>query len=91
MSRLKAVVYRDARTAEGTAEAVAALLESCPQHFTTSFIGPDEDLDITPSNLKDVTIYAQPGGPGILMPARLTSPPHLSLPYLVPTTTYISY
>lgn len=91
MSRLKAVVYRDSRTAEGTAEAVAALLESCPQHFTTSFIGPDEDLDITPSNLKGVALYAQPGGPGISMPARLTSPLYMSLPYLVPTTTYIPY
>lgn len=63
-ARPKALVYRGPAVSEGCPESVADLLENSPWNFTVAFAGPDEDIDVTEKSLKDVQVFAFPGGPG---------------------------
>lgn len=63
-----ALVYRGPASCDGCSEAVVALLESSPSGFRTEFCGPDEEVQITASNLAEAVVYAQPGG-GNVKPA----------------------
>lgn len=65
----RALVYRGPAACKGCAEAVAQLLENSPQKFTVTYVGPNEDTNISSDSLKGVDVYAQPGGPGTLRPA----------------------
>jgi hypothetical protein len=67
--RPKALVYRDspAVTCEECPETIARLLESSSNHFNVSFAGP-KDVDVNEDSLRDVTVFAFPGGPGRLSP-----------------------
>lgn len=67
VSRPKALVYRGPATSEGLPEAVAHLLESSPRQFEVRYAGPGEDIDITAETLRAVDLYAQPGGPGMIL------------------------
>lgn len=60
----KALVYRGPAVCEGCPESVADLLKDSPWNFTVSFAGPNEDIDVTEKSLKDVQVFAFPGGPG---------------------------
>lgn len=57
-----ALVYRGPAASPGCPEAVAALLESAPSPLRAVYVGPDEDLDVTPESLAGAAVYAQPGG-----------------------------
>ncbi|GDY33426.1 hypothetical protein GTS_50590 [Gandjariella thermophila] len=57
-----ALVYRGPASCSGCSESVAALLESTPTGFRTRYVGPDEDVDVTPKTLAGAVVYAQPGG-----------------------------
>ncbi|WP_250548771.1 BPL-N domain-containing protein [Pseudonocardia sp. H11422] len=57
----RALIYRGPAACEGCAEAVAALLRSCPRRFDVSYAGP-ADLELTATSLRSAALYAQPGG-----------------------------
>ena len=57
-----ALVYRGPATLPGCPEAVAALLKSSRWGFDVRYVGPDEDLPLTPQALAGAALYAQPGG-----------------------------
>jgi glutamine amidotransferase-like uncharacterized protein len=68
MPRL-ALVYRGkAARPAGCAEAVTALLRTSPLGLEVRYVGPKEDLLLTPGVLGRAAVYAQPGG-GELTPA----------------------
>jgi hypothetical protein len=57
-----ALVYRGPASIPGCPEAAAALLESSRWGFDVRYVGPDEDLPLSPRALTGATVYAQPGG-----------------------------
>lgn len=61
---LRALVYRGSAAHAGCPEAVAKLLELSPLIGTVGFVGPDEDVKLTPEAMKAADVYAQPGGGG---------------------------
>ena len=64
-----ALVYRGrAARPEECSEAVAALLRSSSRGFDVRYVGPREELALTPAVLARAVLYAQPGG-GELKPA----------------------
>lgn len=64
-----ALVYRGkAAQPKGCSEAVAELLRTSPHGFDVRYVGPKEDLQLTPEVLAGAAVYAQPGG-GELEPA----------------------
>lgn len=65
VSSPKALVYRGPATCEGCPESVADLLQHSPWNFSVTFAGPDENIDVTEQSLKDVQVFAFPGGPGM--------------------------
>ncbi|KAJ5600997.1 hypothetical protein N7510_010531 [Penicillium lagena] len=67
-SRPKALVYRKPAACNGCPESVAALLRSSSSHFDVQYAGPNENIDVKEETLREVQLYAQPGG-GSLKPA----------------------
>ncbi|SMR60846.1 unnamed protein product [Zymoseptoria tritici ST99CH_1A5] len=63
--RPQAIVYRGPAASEGLPESVAYLLQSSPRNFEVRYAGPNEDLSISAETLRDVSLYAQPGGPDV--------------------------
>lgn len=59
---LQALVYRGPASCEGCPESVGALLESSPTNINVTYVGPNEDVDITAESLSQADIYAHPGG-----------------------------
>ncbi|KAK4502095.1 hypothetical protein PRZ48_007906 [Zasmidium cellare] len=59
---LQAYVYRGPASCDGCPESVADLLESSPTKINVTYVGPDEDVDITAQTLCRADIYAHPGG-----------------------------
>jgi glutamine amidotransferase-like uncharacterized protein len=61
-----ALVYRGPAGCSGCSEAVAALLGSdAVSNFSVIYVGPDEELSVQEGlKLKNVVLYAQPGGDG---------------------------
>lgn len=66
----RAVVYRGPASCPGCSEAVANLIRQSPRNFSVRFIGPKEQLKLTPENLRGVALYAQPGGDGSVARAQ---------------------
>ncbi|KAG6088407.1 hypothetical protein E4U31_004978 [Claviceps sp. LM219 group G6] len=64
-SQPRALVYRGQSACKGCSEAVARLLEKSPQKFTVTYVGRDEDNQITAELLSQAAVYAQPGGPDL--------------------------
>lgn len=67
-ARPVALVHRGPATCSGCAESVAYLLETAPAPLRAVYVGPDEEVDVTPESLSGATLYAQPGG-GTVGPA----------------------
>jgi hypothetical protein len=63
-TQARALVYRGPSACRTCSEAVAQLLETSPQKFSVTFVGPYEDIDIGAASLSKADVYAQPGGPG---------------------------
>lgn len=63
-TKLRALVYRGSAAHAGCPEAVAKLFELSPLIGTVGFVGPGEDVKLTPETLEAADIYAQPGGGG---------------------------
>lgn len=61
---MKALVYRGPVVCDGCPEAVAELLQQSPWKFSIAFAGPDEEVDVTTQSLREVQVFAFPGGPG---------------------------
>jgi glutamine amidotransferase-like uncharacterized protein len=61
-----ALVYRGSAGCSGCSEAVAALLKSDTKHnFNVIYVGPKEQVSVGDGlKLKNVVLYAQPGGDG---------------------------
>lgn len=59
---LQALVYRGPASCEGCSESVGALLQSSPTKINITYVGPNEDVDITTETLSQADIYAHPGG-----------------------------
>ncbi|MFX0592314.1 BPL-N domain-containing protein [Melissospora conviva] len=57
-----ALVYRGPASLPGCPEAVAALLRSSPWDFDVRYVGPKEEISLSPRALAGATLYAQPGG-----------------------------
>lgn len=57
-----ALVYRGPASVPGCPESVAALLASARHGFDVRFVGPREELALSPAVLSAATLYAQPGG-----------------------------
>lgn len=57
-----ALVYRGKASTEGCPEAVAALLRDSAWDLDVRFVGPKEQLHLSPQTLKSAVLYAQPGG-----------------------------
>jgi glutamine amidotransferase-like uncharacterized protein len=61
-----ALVYRgEAARPEECSDAVAALLRTSRHGFDVRYVGPREELPLTPAVLARATLYAQPGGGGL--------------------------
>jgi hypothetical protein len=60
----QALVYRGPAACDGCPEAVAHLLRTSPSQFNVTFVGPNEDVDITNQSLGQADAYCQPGGGG---------------------------
>lgn len=60
-----ALVYRGPASTAGCPEAVAALLQTSRCGLDVRFVGPREDLDLSPEVLSTAALYAQPGGGGL--------------------------
>lgn len=67
-TRPNALIYRDPSyvKCEDCAETIGRLLESVPPYFRVSYAGPD-DIQVSEATLRDVTLFAFPGGPGELL------------------------
>ncbi|KAG6008961.1 hypothetical protein E4U21_003513 [Claviceps maximensis] len=61
----RALVYRGPAACKGCPEAVAKLLQDSPQNFAVTFVGPNEDVQISADTLSQASAYAQPGGPDL--------------------------
>ncbi|KAG5986448.1 hypothetical protein E4U54_005413 [Claviceps lovelessii] len=61
----RALVYRGPAACKGCGEAVAKLLQTSPQNFAVTFVGPNEDSQISADVLSQAAVYAQPGGPDL--------------------------
>ncbi|WP_127127911.1 BPL-N domain-containing protein [Georgenia sp. SYP-B2076] len=57
-----ALVYRGPASLPGCPEAVAALLIGSRWDLDVRFVGPKEDLSLSPEVLAGAVLYAQPGG-----------------------------
>lgn len=57
-----ALVYRGPASSPGCPEAVAALLAASRWGFDVRYVGPEEDLPLSPRALASAAMYAQPGG-----------------------------
>jgi glutamine amidotransferase-like uncharacterized protein len=57
-----ALVYRGPASLPGCPEAVAALLAHPALSFDVHYVGPREELKLTPATLTTTSVYAQPGG-----------------------------
>ncbi|KAG6048928.1 hypothetical protein E4U17_006979 [Claviceps sp. LM77 group G4] len=64
-SQPRALVYRGQSACKGCSEAVARLLEKSPQNFAVTYVGRDEDDQISAELLSQAAVYAQPGGPDL--------------------------
>lgn len=60
----RVAVYRGPATCDGCPESAAALFKSAWRNTTVTYIGPDEDDDISVDILNDFDVYIQPGGGG---------------------------
>lgn len=60
-----ALVYRGKAAPEECSEAVSALLRSSRHGFDVRYVGPREEIPLTPAVLARATLYAQPGGGGL--------------------------
>jgi glutamine amidotransferase-like uncharacterized protein len=58
----RALVYRGPAACEGCPEALGDLLRSSEWGFDVEYVGPRENLDLTPATLATADLYAQPGG-----------------------------
>jgi len=69
-----ALVYRGpASGSSGNSEAVAALLASDHTNFSVIYVGPEEEVSVQDGlKLKNVVLYAQPGGDGTVDQAYKT-------------------
>jgi glutamine amidotransferase-like uncharacterized protein len=69
-----ALVYRGSAGCSGCSEAIGALLKNDPTYnFSVIYVGPDEELSIQEGlKLKNVVLYAQPGGDGTVNQAFKT-------------------
>jgi hypothetical protein len=61
---MTALVYRGTSACGQCPESVGRLLENCPYHFNVKYVGPDEDVDLSPELLSKANVYVYPGGPG---------------------------
>lgn len=66
----QAVVYRGPAACRGCSAAVADLIRQSPRGFDVRYIGPKEQLKLTPASLRGVELYAQPGGNGSVARAQ---------------------
>jgi hypothetical protein len=57
-----ALVHRGPATLPGCPEAVASVLAETRRDLDVRYVGPREDLRLTPDVLADAALYAQPGG-----------------------------
>ncbi|MFD4180829.1 BPL-N domain-containing protein [Rhodococcus sp. NPDC058514] len=91
-ARPLALVYRGGATLPGCPESVAALLGRSRWDFDVRFVGPREDLAITPDVLRAAAIYAQPGG-ATLTPAwrRLRRHRHTVRDYVAGGGRYLGF
>ncbi|KAG6021968.1 hypothetical protein E4U40_004955 [Claviceps sp. LM458 group G5] len=64
-SQPRALVYRGQSACKGCSEAVARLLEKSPQKFAVTYVGRDEEDQISAELLSQAAVYAQPGGPDL--------------------------
>ncbi|KAG6242830.1 hypothetical protein E4U24_005604 [Claviceps purpurea] len=64
-SQPRALVYRGLSACKGCSEAVARLLEKSPQKFAVTYVGRDEEDQISAELLSQAAVYAQPGGPDL--------------------------
>ncbi|KAL3588213.1 hypothetical protein FPOAC2_14112 [Fusarium poae] len=62
---MTAVVYRGPSACDGCPEGVAKLLKNSPYHFNITYVGPDEDVDLSPKLLSKANVFAYPGGPDV--------------------------
>ncbi|MGY1806357.1 BPL-N domain-containing protein [Blastococcus sp. SYSU D00669] len=60
-----ALVYRGPASTPGCPEAVAAALRRSRWDLRVRFVGPGEQVQVTPAVLADARLYAQPGGGGL--------------------------
>ncbi|GAO18175.1 uncharacterized protein UV8b_01244 [Ustilaginoidea virens] len=60
-----ALVYRGPSSCKGCSEAAATLLQSSPQNFSVTFVGPNEGTGISADVLSKAAAYVQPGGPDL--------------------------
>lgn len=58
------LVYRGPAACEGCAESVAHVLKTSVSQFNVTYVGPNEDVDITSESLSQADAYCQPGGGG---------------------------
>ncbi|KAH8180161.1 Bromodomain protein [Sarocladium implicatum] len=58
----RVAVYRGPATCDGCPESAADLVESALEDVKITYVGPDEDVDISKSSLKEFDVYIQPGG-----------------------------
>lgn len=61
---LQAYVYRGPASCDGCPESVGELLESSCRKINVTYVGPNEDIDITAESLSEADIYVHPGGGG---------------------------
>jgi hypothetical protein len=59
-----ALVYRGPAACDGCAESVAHVLRTSASRFDVTYVGPNEDVDITNESLSQADVYCQPGGGG---------------------------
>lgn len=57
--------YRGPAACDGCPESVAHLLKTSTSKFEVTYVGPNEDVDISEESLGNADIYAQPGGPDL--------------------------
>ncbi|ORX37298.1 hypothetical protein BD324DRAFT_625628 [Kockovaella imperatae] len=57
-----AAVYGGPIACDGCAESVARLLRHSNPHFKVSYLGPNEENDVTAESLKKLDLFAWPGG-----------------------------
>ncbi|KAF2158593.1 hypothetical protein M409DRAFT_30923 [Zasmidium cellare ATCC 36951] len=62
---LQAYVYRGPASCDGCPESVGELLESSCRKINVTYVGPNEEIDITAESLSEADIYVHPGGGGL--------------------------